>query len=73
MANILTWILVAFFGIIFVAGIVGLVQFIIIRYRREEEGDIFLLPPSKDGSPPIELRAQRDYRYKDADVDPYKD
>ena len=72
MATAFTWIMAGL--LIFVAGlgIVGFVYLIIKRLRREHQGDIWLMKKDKNGSLPVELRAQRDYRYKDADVDPYE-
>ena len=74
MANVFTWIIVGFLGLIIVLGLIGGVVLVLNRMRREQKGDIFLMPSdTRDGSPPIELRTQRDYRYKDAGVDPYQE
>lgn len=68
-----TWILVGILGFVIVMGLIGFFYLIRKRLKREERGDVFLMNKNtKDGSPPIEIRAQRDYRYKDAGVDPYK-
>jgi len=54
-------------------GLIGFFYLFRRRLKREGRGDVFLMnKDTKDGSPPIEIRAQRDYRYKDAGVDPYE-
>jgi hypothetical protein len=74
MASVFMWIIVGLFGCAILFAIPGVIIFIRNRLHRESEGDIFLMKRDTEaGSPPIELRAQRDYRYKDAGVDPYKD
>lgn len=72
MATLLAWIIVAVVGIMACLGLIGLISLIRNRWRREKRGDIFLLKRESTGKHgPVELRAQRDYRYKDAGVDPY--
>ncbi len=70
--SVFTWVIAGILIFIASLGIVGFIVLIIRRLRRETRGDIFLMKKSKDGSMPIELRAQRDYRYKDANVNPYE-
>jgi len=68
------WIILGLFGCAILFAIPGAIMLIRNRIRREQKGDIFLMDrDTEPSSPPIEIRAQRDYRYKDADVDPYKD
>ncbi|MCG3252563.1 MAG: hypothetical protein KAX09_01840 [Candidatus Heimdallarchaeota archaeon] len=72
MANLFTWITAGILIFIAVLGLIGFFYLFRRRLKREGRGDVFLMnKDSKGGSPPIEIRAQRDYRYKDADVDPY--
>ncbi|NHJ31636.1 MAG: hypothetical protein FK732_02125 [Asgard group archaeon] len=71
--SIFSWIILGVLGFIILMGIVGFVALFIRRLRRERRGDIFLMKKdTQDGSLPVEIRAHRDYRYKDADVDPYE-
>ena len=62
-------------GIAIFIGVMILVGFIFLfarRLKRERRGDVFLMKKyTQKDSLPIEIRAQRDYRYKDAGVDPY--
>jgi hypothetical protein len=63
-------------GILIFVAVMGLIGFVILinrRLKREAKGDIFLMKKDpKDSSLPVGIRAQRDYRYKDAGVDPYE-
>lgn len=69
----LSWLLVALFSVVIILGIIGLFKLIISRLRREQEGDVFLMNKDSQRDPlPIELRGERDYRYKDANVNPYE-
>ncbi len=53
--------------------IIGFIVLFARRLRREQRGDVFLMKKdTQKDSLPIEIRAQRDYRYKDAGVDPYE-
>lgn len=74
MATVYTYVLVSVLGVISAVLIYGFVYLILKRHRRESKGDIYLMP--QDTRPkeelPVELRGQRDYRYKDAEVDPYE-
>ncbi len=68
------WLIVGLFGCAILFAIPGIIMLIRNRVRREKEGDIYLMNRDTEaGSPPVEIRAQRDYRYKDAGVDPYKE
>jgi len=69
----LSWLLVALFSVVIILGIIGLFKLIISHLRREQEGDVFLMNKDSQRDPlPIELRGERDYRYKDANVNPYE-
>jgi len=69
----LSWFLAALFSIIIIFAIIGLIKLIYTRVRREQQGDVFLMKKdTQQDSLPIELRAERDYRYKDANVNPYE-
>ena len=75
MANAFVVILITGIAILGVMAVIGLVRWIQRCWRREKEGDIFLMRSGSAGTgsePPLELRVQRDLRYKDADVDPYE-
>ncbi|NPE08113.1 MAG: hypothetical protein GNW80_07520 [Asgard group archaeon] len=73
MASLFSWIMA---GIAIFIGILILVGFIFLfvrRLKRERQGDVFLMKKgTQKDSLPIEIRAHRDYRYKDAGVDPYE-
>ncbi|MFW9924561.1 MAG: hypothetical protein ACFFDW_14860 [Candidatus Thorarchaeota archaeon] len=74
MGSTYIYVLVGVLGAVFAFLVYGLIYLLLKRYRRNIKGDIYLQP--QDTRPkeelPVELRAQRDYRYKDADIDPYK-
>ncbi|MBD3193033.1 MAG: hypothetical protein GF308_20520 [Candidatus Heimdallarchaeota archaeon] len=74
MAALFSWIIVGVVALLICFGLIGLIQWLRYRWRREKSGDIFLLKrEGRGGEPPVELRGERDYRYKDAGVDPYED
>jgi len=74
MVSVYIIVLVSIVGVIAAGLVFGYAYLFIKRWRREQKGDIYLIP--QDARPkeelPVELRATRDYRYKDADVDPYE-
>jgi len=74
MASAYIYVLVSILGVIFAFLLYTSIHLIVKRIRRNIKGDIYLMP--QDTRPkeelPAELRGQRDYRYKDADVDPYE-
>ncbi|MGC9778061.1 MAG: hypothetical protein HZR80_02340 [Candidatus Heimdallarchaeota archaeon] len=73
MASLFSWIMAGIAIFILILGIVGFIVLFARRLRREGRGDVFLMKKdTQNGSLPIEIRAHRDYRYKDADVDPYE-
>lgn len=72
MATIFSWIFAGILIFFVLTAAIGAIPLLLNRVRREARGDIFLMnKDSNEGSPPVELRAQRDYRYKDANVNPY--
>ena len=74
MVSVYEYVLIALAAVVFAFIAYGFIYLLRKRYRRELKGDIYLTP--QDTRPkeelPVELRGQRDYRYKDAGVDPYK-
>ncbi len=74
MGSVYIYVLVSVLGVIFAALVFGYGYLFLKRFRRERKGDIYIMP--QDTRPkeelPVDLRGQRDYRYKDAEVDPYK-
>ncbi len=74
MTSVYIIVLVSILGVVSAGIVFGYAYLFIKRYRRNVKGDIYIMPqdtrPKEDL--PVELRAQRDYRYKDADVDPYE-
>ena len=72
MITVFMWVIIGILVFVVGLGLIGFLMLIIRRWKRETQGDIFLMKKDKDGSLPVEIRAQRDYRYKDANVDPYE-
>ncbi len=74
MASTYIYILLSILAVVFAFLVYGSVYLLLKRFRREMKGDTYLMPT--DTRPkeelPVELRGERDYRYKDAQVDPYK-
>lgn len=75
MTTVYTYVLVSVLGVIFAAIVFGFIYLLVKRYRRGMKGDIYIMPDDTrpKGELPVDLRGQRDYRYKDARVDPYKE
>lgn len=73
MAGVYLYVLIGVLSFVLVLVLLGYIYLFVKRYRRNMRGDIYLMP--QDTRPkeelPVELRAKRDIRYKDAGVDPY--
>lgn len=74
MSSVYIYVLVGVLGVVFAFLFYGFIHLFRKRFRREMKGDIYTIPQDArlKEELPVELRGQRDYRYKDANVDPYK-
>ena len=66
MASAYIYVLVSILGVIFAFLLYASIYLLVKRYRRNVKGDIYIMP--QDTRPkeelPVNLRAQRDYRFK---------